>query len=148
MKSRIGTLALRIVATVVLFAPAAAVQAQGTSRTICHNELVPSGGTFTPSIPVRVCDSVSYPPPPPPALEPPPRHTTGSETSVHFDPDAEAQKARLRTTQQRAPATSSLCPPPYRMTAQDGCQRERRANIGASLVPTGAGCSRHVPSLR
>src|SRR5215472_15288124 len=108
------TFALSFAATAVLFAPAI-VQAQGVSRTVCQNV----GG-------VRVCDSVYYPPPPPPpppAPEPPPKHTTGSEETVHYDGGAEARKAQIRATAQRNPPSSGLCPPPYRMTAQDGCQR-------------------------
>jgi hypothetical protein len=126
MRSSIGKLALRFAATAVLFAPAAAVQAQGSGQTICRDEVVPTLGTLQPSKHVRVCDSVYYPPtpsPPSPPPEPPVRHTTGWETNVQFDPAAEARKAKLRATEQRAPASSSLCPPPYRMTAQDGCQR-------------------------
>jgi hypothetical protein len=121
-RSGFGRVVLGLVAIGVLFALAGAVQAQGTSRTICHDELVPSGGTFTRSTSVRVCDSVSYAPPPPPAPEPPPRHATGSETAVHFDPEAEAVKTRLRTAEPRD-RRSTLCPPPYRMTNQDGCQK-------------------------
>src|SRR5215471_18666964 len=123
MKSSIGILALPLAATVVLFAPAGTVQAQGTSRTICHDELVPSGGTFTPSTRVRVCDTVSYAPPPPPAPEPPPKHTTGSEETVHYDGAAEARKVQARAPEHPASTSSSLCPPSYRMTARDGCQR-------------------------
>src|SRR5215471_16238315 len=123
MKSSIGILALPLAATVVLFAPAGTVQAQGTSRTICHDELVQSGGTFTPSTRVRVCDTVSYAPPPPPAPEPPPKHTTGSEETVHYDAAAGARKVQARAPEHPASTSSSLCPPPYRMTAQDGCQK-------------------------
>ncbi len=115
-------IALHFAAIAVPFAPAVA-QAQGTGRTICHDELVPSGGTFTPSTRVRVCDSVSYPPPPPPAPEPPPKHTPGYENTVRFDPAAEARKAQSRATEPRSQPSSNLCPPPYRMTASDGCQK-------------------------
>jgi hypothetical protein len=110
MKSSIGTFALRFAATAVLFAPVAAAQAQGTGQSTCKHvgyELV--------------CNSVYYPPPPPP---PPPVHTTGSETTVHYNPVAEARNAQLRATEHRdPPSSSSLCPPPYRMTARDGCQK-------------------------
>src|SRR5216683_5237674 len=114
MKSSIGTFVLRLAATALLFAPAAA-QAQGTSRSICTNVW----GS-------QVCNSVYYPPPPPPAPpppEPPVQHTTGSETFVPYDPGAEARKAQLRATEHRAPSSSTLCPPPYRMTVSDGCQK-------------------------
>ena len=109
MKSSIGTFALRFAATVVLFAPVAAAQAQGTGQSTCKHvgyELV--------------CNSVYYPPPPPPS---PPAHTIETETTVNYDPVAEARKAQLRATDRQAPPSSSLCPPPYRMTARDGCQK-------------------------
>src|SRR6516162_863720 len=97
MKSRIRTFALRFAATVLLFAPAVAVQAQGTS-----------------------------PPPPQPAqpasaTEPPIKHAITNEI-ILYDAAAEARKAQLRATEQRD-SRSTLCPPPYRMTARDGCQR-------------------------
>ena len=123
MRSSIGNLALRFLAIAVLFAPAAAAKAQGIGQTICRDEVVPTLGTFQPSQHQRVCNSVYYPPPPPPAPEPPVQHTTGSEEYRTYDPAAEARKAKLRATEQRAPASSSLCPPPYRMIASDGCQR-------------------------
>jgi hypothetical protein len=107
MKSSIGAFVLRLAAMAVLLAPAAA-QAQGSSRTICKGY-----GT-------RVCDTVYSPPPPPPE---PPKHTTGTETLIPYDPVAEARKAQLRATEHRAPSSSTLCPPPYRMTASDGCQK-------------------------
>jgi len=92
-KSSIGTFALRLVASALLFAPAAA-QAQGSSHSVCRD--VWDGGTKY----VRVCDNVYYPPPappPPPAPEPPVRHTPASET-IQYDPVAEARKAQLRAT--------------------------------------------------
>jgi hypothetical protein len=127
MTSSIGNLSLRFAAIVVLFAPAVAAQTPGTSQTVCRDVWVPGRvgalGASERAHTERVCDSVYYPPPPPPAPEPPVRHTTGWESNVQFDPAAEARKAQLRATEQRAPASSSLCPPPYRMTASDGCQR-------------------------
>jgi hypothetical protein len=120
MKSSIGTLALRFAATVVLFAPAVTAHAQGTSKSICRDVPVMGAGTY------RVCDSVYYPPPPPPPPpppEPPVTRTTPSSETVHYDAAAEARKAQLRATERRDPSSSSLCPPPYRMTARDGCQK-------------------------
>ena len=123
LKSGIGTLASRFAATVVLFAPAVAAQAQGVGHSTCRDVWDFGSARY-----VRVCDSVYYPPSPPPptpAPEPSVTHTTGYETTVHFDAAAEARKAQLPATEHRAtPGTSNLCPPPYRMTAQDGCQRE------------------------
>jgi hypothetical protein len=121
MKSRIGTFALRFGATVILFAPAAVAQAQGIGHSICRDVWDWGSAKY-----VRVCDSVYYPPPqppPPPPPEAPVRHTTGSEEYRTYDPDAEARKAQLRATEHRAPSGSSLCPPPYRITASDGCQK-------------------------
>ena len=69
---------------------------------------------------------VYYPPPPPApeaALEPPVTHTTGSESTVLYDAVAEGLKAQIPATEHRVPASSSLCRPPYRMTASDGCQK-------------------------
>jgi hypothetical protein len=44
-------------------------------------------------------------------------------STVTYDPAAEAQKTRLRAqTGPRDPDASPLCPPPYRMTERDGCQ--------------------------
>ena len=132
MKRSIGTFALRFAVTVVQFAPAASAQAPGIGQTTCRDELVPSGGTFTPSIRVRVCDSTYYPPAPPPP-EPPVRYTTGSESTVPINPVAEARKTQLRATESHPSGQTggsavhrdppSLCPPPYRMTASDGCQK-------------------------
>jgi hypothetical protein len=89
---------------------------------------------------VQIIDDKPTSPPPPAAPsspEPPARRTTGSESTVLYDPVAEAQKAQLRATEHigeadslggkpskhRDPPRSGLCPPPYRMTASDGCQK-------------------------
>jgi hypothetical protein len=130
----IGVFALRFAATAILFAPAATVQAQGIGQSICRDVWDWGSGKY-----VHVCNSVYYPPPAPPPSpqpEPPVRHTTGSEEHQTYDPDAEARKAQLRATElrpsgetdreavkHRAPPSSGLCSPPYRMTAQDGCQK-------------------------
>jgi hypothetical protein len=61
---------------------------------------------------------VYYPSPlPPPAPEPPVMHMTGG------DAVAEGRKAQLRATEHEEPPSLSLCSPPYRMTARDGCQK-------------------------
>jgi len=65
---------------------------------------------------VRIIDDKSVVQPRAPSPEPPVTHTTGSESSVRYNRDADARKAQL-------PPVSSLCPPPYRMTASDGCQK-------------------------
>src|SRR6266852_2970419 len=114
MQSSIGTFALRLAATVVLFAPAAAAQAQGIGQSICRDVWDWGSAKY-----VHVCNSVYYPPPPPPPT-PPVSHTTGSESTVLYDPVAEARKAQLRATEPRVLPRSTLCPPPYRMTASDG----------------------------
>ena len=57
-----------------------------------------------------------------PAQEPLETHTTGSETTTHYDAVAAGREAQLPATEYRRPPGSSLCPPPKRMTAQDGCQ--------------------------
>jgi hypothetical protein len=123
MKVSIGAFALRFAATAVLFAPAAA-QAQGL---VCRQVGY-----------VRVCEYVYYalpepgyyPPPsptPPPAAEPPVRRSTVN--TIRYNADDEERKAQLQATERGGtshrgpPPGSSLCPPPYRMTAQDGCQR-------------------------
>lgn len=54
---------------------------------------------------------------PPPAPEPPVTHMTGG------DAVAEGPEAQLRATEHEEPPNLSLCPPPYRMTARDGCQK-------------------------
>jgi len=42
-------------------------------------------------------------------------------TTVPFDPASEAAKA-ARTANYRDPGAISICQPPFRMTARDGCQ--------------------------
>lgn len=120
MKSGFGTFVLRFAAIAVLFAPTAAAHAQGLGRTVCEK-------VWDPVLFKRleVCNNVYYPPPSPqpPPPEPPVRHTAASESTVQYDPDAEARKAQLRATERRNQPSSSLCPPPYRMTASDGCQK-------------------------
>jgi hypothetical protein len=106
MKNTIGTFALRFMAAAVLFAPTVAAQAQGTSQSV----------------------SVSHPPPqpaPPAASEPePPVKRTITNETIPYDANVEARKAQLRASEHRVVSPSlSLCPPPYRMTARDGCQR-------------------------
>jgi hypothetical protein len=54
---------------------------------------------------------------PGPALEPLFTQTTGD------DAVADGRKAQLRASEPREPPSVSLCSPPYRMTARDGCQR-------------------------
>jgi hypothetical protein len=118
MKGGIGTFALRFAATAVLFAPTA-TQAQGIGQSICKDVWDWGSGKY-----MQVCNSVYYPPPPPlppPLPEPPVKHTTGSESTLQYDPVAEARKAQLRATEH--PPSSSFCPPPYRMTTRDGCQK-------------------------
>jgi hypothetical protein len=112
MKSSIGTLALRFAATVVLFAPAVTAQAQD----IGHSPSAVGNRASTPM-------SAPPPPPQPAAPEPPVTRTTPSSETVYYDAAAEAQKAQLRATERRDPPSLSLCPPPYRMTARDGCQK-------------------------
>ena len=92
-KPSMGTFALSFAATAVLFAPAI-VQAQGGGRTA-------TAPTATASA----------------------KHTTGSEETVHYDGAAEARKVQARAAEHPASTSSSLCSLPYRMTAQDGCQR-------------------------
>ena len=130
MKSSIGTFALRFAATAALLARAAVAQAQGHGQTICRDVSVPGRvGAIDPNERAhteRVCNTVSYPAPPTPApaAEPPKvEHTTGSSETVYYNATAEARKAQPRTTDHPTPASSSLCPPSYRMTARDGCQR-------------------------
>jgi len=126
-RSSIGIFVLRFTATAVLFAPAAAAQAQGIGQSVCRDVLVPGRvgaiGNDERAHHEQVCNSVYYPPPPPPPPEPPVTHTTGSETTVRYNADAEAQKVQSRATEHRHQPSSSLCPPPYRMTASDGCQK-------------------------
>jgi hypothetical protein len=54
-------------------------------------------------------------PPPSPLPEAPVRHLTGSQSTIRDDANVGARKAQS--------PSSSLCPPPYRMTASDGCQK-------------------------
>lgn len=68
-------------------------------------------------------DNPAVPPAPPPPLEPPVRHTTGTESTVRYNADTEVRKTQLRATEHPLPASPSLCPPPYRMTPSDGCQK-------------------------
>jgi hypothetical protein len=117
MKSTIRAFALRFAATAALFAPAAAAQTPGMGQSFCQDW---GGG--------RACETRYYhpsPPPPPKAQEPesPAKHTPVVNDFVPYDAAAEAQKAQAQSVEHRVPASSSLCPPPYRMTAQDGCQR-------------------------
>jgi len=130
MKISVGTFALSFAVMAVLFAPAGTVQAQGSGQTICRDVSVPGRvGAIDRNEKAhteRVCNTVSYPAPPlpGPAPEPPKvEHTTGSSETVYYNATAEARKAQPRTTYHPTPASSGLCPPPYRMTAQDGCQR-------------------------
>src|SRR5712691_2617022 len=100
-RSSIGIFVLRFTATAVLFAPAAAAQAQGIGQSVCRDVWDWGSGKYA-----HVCNSVYYPPPaplPPPPPEPPVTHTTGSESSIRYDPDAEARKAQLRASEHRAP---------------------------------------------
>jgi hypothetical protein len=67
---------------------------------------------------VQIIDDkpTAEPPAPAPSPEPPVNHTKGSQGTIRYDANAGPQKAQ-------SPG-SSLCPPPYRMTASDGCQKE------------------------
>lgn len=127
MKSPIRALALHFPATAVLFAPAAAAQAQSTSQTICRNVYVPGPG-INGADPghgqmERVCNTVSYAPPPPPPPEPPVKHEPPVNSFVPYDAAAEARKAQAQSVEHRVPPNSNLCPPPYHWIARDGCQR-------------------------
>src|SRR6266446_4058948 len=123
MKSGMGTFALRFAAMAVLIAPAAAL-AQGSSQSVCQYVWDPVAFKR-----LRVCNEAYYPSPPAPtqpapAAEPPVRPSAGGRIeTVPYDPADEARKAQLRATKPRASSSSTLCPPPYRMTASDGCQR-------------------------
>ena len=117
MKSRSGTFVLRLAAMAVLLEPVAA-QGQGTSQKVCYLTADPI--TMKPA---TVCTEVSYPPPPaPPPEAPAVTRSPSSNSFVPYDPADEVRKAQLRATEHRNPS-STLCPPPYRMTATDGCQR-------------------------
>ena len=117
MKVGIGAFALRFAALAALFAPGAAAQEQGQVRRVCHMV------GFAP-----VCENVYYPPPSQ-APEPPARHATGTESTIRYNADDEERKAQLQAIERGGrpdrgtPSGSSLCPPPYRMTARDGCQK-------------------------
>jgi hypothetical protein len=65
---------------------------------------------------VQIIDDQPTVQPPAPSLAPPMAHKTGDESTVRYNADAAARKAQ-------SPPTSSLCPPPYRMTVSDGCQK-------------------------
>src|SRR6516164_4159028 len=93
LKSTIRALALFFAATAALLAPAVAAQ------------------------------PAPQPASPPPQPEASVHHTPPVNSFVPYDAAAEAQKAQLRSVEHRVPASSSLCPPPYHMTARDGCQR-------------------------
>jgi len=115
MKSSIGTFALRFAAAAVLFAPVAAAQTPGTGQSFCQDW---GGG--------RACETRYYPPssppPPPPQPAPEPPKPPAVNSFVPYDATAEARKVELRGAEHQDPS-STLCPPPYRMTARDGCQR-------------------------
>jgi hypothetical protein len=53
---------------------------------------------------------------PAPSPEPPPTDMTLGKSAIRSDHNTEARKWQ-------PPPSSSLCPPPYRMTASDGCQK-------------------------
>ena len=117
MKGSIGSIALRFAAIAALFAPGAAAQEQGQVRRVCHMV------GFAP-----VCEDVYYPPRSP-APEPPARHTTPTDSTIRYNADDQERKAQSQAIEhggapdRGAPSGSSLCPPPYRMTARDGCQK-------------------------
>ena len=127
MKSTIRAFALRFAATTLLFAPSVAAQAQSTSQTICRNVYVPGPG-INGADPghgqmERVCNTVSSTTPPPPPAEPPVKHEPPVNSFVPYDAAAEARKTQLQSVEHRVPARLSLCPPPNRWTARDGCQK-------------------------
>jgi hypothetical protein len=104
VKSSIGTFALGFAAAAVLFALAAAAQAQGTDQAICRDFSEGAVHSHFCMLPPRVKVRIS------------------NDQFIRYDPAAEARKAQLRTTERQDPS-SSLCPPPYRWTARDGCQK-------------------------
>jgi hypothetical protein len=123
MKSGIGSFVLRFAAMAVLIALATAAQAQGTSQSVCQyvgprpvqaaaclqRGLLSSSTTTRPSgASGRACSQA---------------HNGGTSETVPYDPVAEARKAELRATERQDRPGSNLCPPPYRMTAHDGCQK-------------------------
>ena len=129
MKGSITAFSLRFAAVVVLMTPAATVQAQGRGQSICRDVWDWSSGRY-----VQVCNEVYYPPPSQsasPAPDPPARQTTSTESTIRYNADAEERKAQIQgierggTPDRGGPPALSLCPPPYRMTARDGCQPPR-----------------------
>jgi hypothetical protein len=50
-------------------------------------------------------------------------HASAAAGTVQYDPNPAPGKAQFQATERRDPSNLSLCPLPYRMTAQDGCQR-------------------------
>jgi hypothetical protein len=115
--------ALLVGAMAVLLAPPAA-QGQDSSQSVCRYVWDPVAFKR-----LRVCNETYYPSPPAPtqaaaAAEPPVRPSPGGRIeTVPYDPADEARKAQLRATEHRAPSSLTLCQPPYRMTASDGCQK-------------------------
>jgi hypothetical protein len=114
----IGAFALCFAAIAVLFAAGAAAQEgqeEGQTRRVCRMVGY-----------VNVCQEVYYPPPPS-APEPPVRRST--ESTIRYNANDEERKTQLQATEgtgtfhRGTPPGSSLCAPPYRMTARDGCQR-------------------------
>jgi hypothetical protein len=59
----------------------------------------------------------------------PVKRTTNTENTIRYNADPEERRAQLRAIERGgapdrgSPPNSTLCPPPYRMTARDGCQR-------------------------
>ena len=129
MKGSITAFSLRFAAVVVLMTPAATLQAQGRGQSICRDVWDWSSGRY-----VQVCNEVYYPPrspSAPPAPDPPARQTTGTESTIRYNADAEERKAQLQGIERgkapdgRTQSGTNLCRPPYRMTARDGCQPAR-----------------------
>jgi hypothetical protein len=129
MKGSIAAYSLCFAAVVILIAPATTLQAQGRGQSICRDVWDWSSGRY-----VQVCNDVYYPPPspsPPPAPNPPARQTTSTESTIRYNAAAEERKAQLQAIERGgAPdrgtqSGTNLCPPPYRMTARDGCQPAR-----------------------
>jgi hypothetical protein len=59
--------------------------------------------------------TVQQPPAPAPSPEPPVTHTRDRQSTIRYDANEGARKAQS--------PSSTLCPPPYRMTASDGSQK-------------------------
>jgi hypothetical protein len=125
MNGSIAAFSLRFAAVVVLMAPATAVQAQGRGQSVCRDVWDWNSGRY-----VQVCNEVYYTPPSPsPDLQA--RQTIDTENTIRYNADAEQRKAQLqaiehaRASDRGSPSALSLCPPPYRMTARDGCQPSR-----------------------